>query len=202
MGIHDSMRTSTDHSGLNNDLTSMGDRNPSLDSINESDITPTLRQYPLPKLGIDQTVATSLGNLESIPLPKDIFISRLKASTIPSDVLSYIGLNKGLKIDGFDCVKVSKPNSLVSSFKLKTPIDYFKTVCSVAFWPEHTFVKEFIRKTRSKNRSPPHLSAVINTHNVGADTSLNQLNGEAVKVIDHTVSAPKNPTTLPSTIIM
>lgn len=87
-------------------------------------------------------------SLVTIPPPRDIFVSRFGPSTESSGILDYIRLAKGLSLDGIECEKISKPISMVASFKIKVPLDLFNTICSYSFWPEYTFVKEFKRKRR------------------------------------------------------
>lgn len=133
--------------------------------------------YPLPVIDrISQSQQENLANntndnnsinlahapLLVIPPPKDIFVSRFEPQTEPTTILHYLKHEKGIETEVICCEKISKPNSNISSFRIKVPQNLFETICSSSCWPEFTFVKEFKHRPLVKKLSNNNKNKEIN----------------------------------------
>lgn len=104
--------------------------------------------------------------------PRAVFISRLSPDTTVESLLKYISdkmeLTPGLSREGISCFKISRPDSLVASFKLLMSPDVFDLICSAAFWPEGVIVHEYLPRKRKSGSTMP--AALKNMENLESTT--------------------------------
>ncbi|KAH8347590.1 hypothetical protein KR067_006778, partial [Drosophila pandora] len=91
-------------------------------------------------LGINE----QLSDMSSvIPPLKHIFVSRLAPDTSEIDISAYIKAKAKADIKVVDITKFKYSYTRhTSSFKIRVPLQMFKTICSASFWPENIFVQE------------------------------------------------------------
>ncbi|KAH8326846.1 hypothetical protein KR067_000858, partial [Drosophila pandora] len=81
--------------------------------------------------------------LQVIPPSKHIFVSRLAPDTSEIDISAYIKAKAKADIKVVDITKFKYSYTRhTSSFKIRVPLQMFKTICSASFWPENIFVQE------------------------------------------------------------
>lgn len=107
---------------------------------------------------IEHVPLDSRAPIEAVPKPKSVFISRLRPEIMPIDVLHHLVSKKIIpNYDAIKCMKISKPDSYISSFKIfGSPSLCDSILCSEA-WPDGTLVKEFsfLNKKRTRLLSEP-----------------------------------------------
>lgn len=89
--------------------------------------------------------------IRAIPPRKNIFVSRLASETTGEDVEFYIKskLRTNCLMTVYKYV-YSQPRSIVS-FRITLPDEEFKHVVDPSFWPENTFVREYVFKERQRD---------------------------------------------------
>lgn len=145
-----------------NSPTTTHNTNECLDVSSNVVIEPKL---PIPAAIVVPAIIGSNGAcpLRAVPQTKVLFVSRLACDLTQAEVQSYVksclgATNLTNNFESIRCVKISRPGSFVSSFKIMLPLHEFNYLLSPALWPANIVLQEFI--PRQAIPLPPTLSAI------------------------------------------
>lgn len=97
----------------------------------------------------------SAATLEVVLPQKTIFLARLKYGTSSNNIMTYIEAG-GIDINKIKCICLTAENLVnrdTASFKLIVPELFFNKLVDPKFWPANLLVREFEKRSSSKNSS-------------------------------------------------
>lgn len=101
-------------------------------------------------------------DLKVIPPKKSIFISRFAYETTTDNIYNYIesklNCNPDVLIKKFT---YSEPRD-ITSFKLTVPNDLFDTLIDPTFWPNNTFIREYVIRNNTRSNNIVRLTSYSN----------------------------------------
>mgnify|MGYP003557574377 FL=1 len=104
--------------------------------------------------------------LKIIPPNKSIFISRFAFDTSTADIDNYIKSNINIKAENFISIKkfTYSEQRNVTSFKLTVSFDLYDKLIDPSFWPDYTFVREYIIKDNPRRNNIVRLPSSLNSN--------------------------------------
>lgn len=125
-------------------------RSPSRDSRASSSDFRTVQRKRKPKGVLGNKVTSDNCMLKSGPEVMDIFVSRLKASTVDSNVTDFLK-DEGVNVISIE--KVSNTNAKMNSYKIVIQYSDYNKVMKQEFWPNGIACRRFFNKRNDVRES-------------------------------------------------